>query len=106
MKKNSCVFYCYKVICVYKMSCRIVLYFYIKLTCFISEQRFHGEIVLVIWTLIRNFVKKSVFNSVNDMTKVDFRCRENQHDDDLLAVGMAACTYVAENEDVHTELRA
>ncbi|XP_052283989.1 uncharacterized protein LOC127880695 [Dreissena polymorpha] len=66
----------------------------------------HREIVLVIRTFIGKFIKTSVLNSLSDVTKVDFSCREIQRDDDLLAVCVAARTYLAENEDVHPELGA
>lgn len=66
----------------------------------------HTEMIRVIRTFMGKFVKTSVINSASDLTKVDFTSIANQHNDDLLAIGMAARTYLAENDELHPDLRA
>ncbi|XP_053403673.1 uncharacterized protein LOC128558445 isoform X1 [Mercenaria mercenaria] len=59
----------------------------------------HAEIIRVVRTFMAKFVKMSCINTTADITAIDFTCRENQHDDNLLAVGMAARTYLSEHDD-------
>ena len=45
------------------------------------------------------FVKVAVISKMKMITNVKYTDRCNQHDDDLLAVGTTARTFIAEMED-------
>jgi hypothetical protein len=48
---------------------------------------------------VGKFVTRATIKQYDDITKVPYKDREQQHNTDNLAVGMAARTYIAEHKD-------
>ncbi|XP_060556758.1 uncharacterized protein LOC132717334 [Ruditapes philippinarum] len=65
----------------------------------------HSELVRVIRTFMAKFVKMETITAAADVTMVDFKMRTNQHDEELLAVGMKARGYL-DNNDVNPQIKA
>ncbi|XP_052212161.1 uncharacterized protein LOC127831212 [Dreissena polymorpha] len=56
----------------------------------------HSEINRLIRSKMAKFVKMSVISAAADVTKVDLETRDNQQDDDTIAIGHATRTYLDE----------
>ncbi|XP_045160413.2 uncharacterized protein LOC123525435 [Mercenaria mercenaria] len=63
----------------------------------------HPEIKRFFKTMLSKFVKIRVITSATNVTKVDFKNPDNQHDDDNLAVGMGVRQYLSSNPDINSK---
>lgn len=48
---------------------------------------------------LKRFVKAKVIRDTPDLKDIQFECRENQLDDDLLAIGQQTRLFIAENKE-------
>ena len=68
----------------------------------------HSEMVRLLRRLMGKFVKTAVITASRDLTSVNFTDRDNQHDDDNIAVGLQTREYLKDNQDIlppHTVTR-
>ena len=63
----------------------------------------HAEMIRLFRKFMGKFVKTKVITAANNITEVDFTNPDNQHPDDILAVGMSTRTYSADNPDTAPE---
>ncbi|XP_056003345.1 uncharacterized protein LOC125662754 isoform X2 [Ostrea edulis] len=63
----------------------------------------HTEMVRLLHKLLGKFVTTKTITVQQDITKVDFRCTDNQQDDSRIAVGLTARGYLSDNEDLPPE---
>lgn len=52
------------------------------------------EMTRLLRKLLGRFVSTKVITVKRDITRVKYNCRENQHDEDILAVGWRAREYI------------
>jgi hypothetical protein len=64
----------------------------------------HLEPMRVIRTFMAKLVKMETITAAADVTMVDFKMRTNQHDEEILAVGMKAHGNL-ENNDVTPQMK-
>ncbi|KAG1693352.1 Zinc finger BED domain-containing protein 5 [Nymphon striatum] len=57
-----------------------------------------AEMTRLLRKLMGRFVTTKVITAASDITKVDFQKKDNQHGDELLAVGWRARNYIVDNE--------
>lgn len=68
----------------------------------------HSEMVRLLRRLMGKFVKTAVITASRDLTSVNFTDRDNQHDDDNIAVGLQTREYLKDNQVIlppHTVTR-
>ena len=63
----------------------------------------HTEMIRLLRKFMGKFVKTRVITTSKDITEVDFSYPDNQHPDDMLAVGMKTRTYLADSPDLTPE---
>lgn len=63
----------------------------------------HQEMTRLLRKFMAKFVQMSSITSVDKLTMVKFTDPQNQHDDDLIAVGMGARTYLCDHPDIPPE---
>lgn len=57
-----------------------------------------SEMTRLLRKLLGRFVTTKVITAERDITKVNFNNRENQHENDILAVGWRAREYISDEE--------
>ncbi|XP_052072587.1 uncharacterized protein LOC127710681 [Mytilus californianus] len=60
----------------------------------------HTEMVRLFRKMMGKFVTTSTITAQSDITKVDFRCTDNQHDNTRIAVGMKVREFLSDNDDL------
>lgn len=58
----------------------------------------HTEMVCLLLKLMARFVSTKVITMQQDITKVDFKCPEKQHDNDRLAIDWTAREFLSDHE--------
>lgn len=62
---------------------------------------FHTEMVRLLSKMMGKFVTTRTITAQSDTTKVDFRCKDNQHYNTRIAVGMKVREFLSDNDDLH-----
>ena len=60
----------------------------------------HTEMIRLLRKLMGLFVTPRVIKSQSDISAVDYKTRDNQHDDEVLAIGWTAREFLRENPDL------
>ncbi|CAC5402734.1 unnamed protein product [Mytilus coruscus] len=60
----------------------------------------HTEVVRLLRKMMGKFVTTSTITAQSDITKIDFRCTDNQQDNTRIAVGMKVRVFLSDNDDL------
>ena len=63
----------------------------------------HTEMIRLLRKFMGKFVKTKTISAAKDITEVEFMKTEHQHPDEILAIGMSARTFLADNPDLPPE---
>lgn len=63
----------------------------------------YTEMVRLLCKLMGKFVTTQTITAQQDITKVDFRCPDNQHDNTRIAIGWTTRQYINDHDDLPPE---